>query len=159
MSHHCSILSNWIIAWSFQIESSCLINKTVRTETDHQFSGSILSNWIIMPYPQDGECPFKGLHWPKQWHLQKKVTSEKFHLLDECHRHDLIEYFYKRDSKITTQHPQPPYEFPLIRFKGYFGRHSADIRKAVLGSEEYMPANCVAIAAAPSTGGVKHNLE
>ena len=90
-----------------------------------------------MPYQQDGDCPFEGLHWPKTWPLETKVTAKKFCLLDELQRRDLIQYFYKRESAKTKQRPQPSYEFPLIRFCDYFGRFHGNIRKAVLGSKEY----------------------
>ena len=90
-----------------------------------------------MPYEQEGDCPFTGLHWPEKWPLETKVSKKKFYLLDKLQRRDLIEYFYKRESKRTEQHPQPLYEFPLIRFQGYFGRFHGNIRNAVLHSDEY----------------------
>ena len=111
------------------IESS-IQSFPVPLRMNHRFS--ILSNWTSMPYQQDGDCPFEGLHWPKTWPLETKVTAKKFCLLDELQRRDLIQYFYKRESAKTKQRPQPSYEFPLIRFCDYFGRFHGNIRKAVL---------------------------
>ena len=65
------------------------------------------------------------------------MSTKKFHALHELQRRDLIQYFFKRESAVTQQHPNPPYEFPLKRFCGYFRRWQSDIRKAVLGSDEY----------------------
>ena len=90
-----------------------------------------------MPYEQEGGCPFKGSHWPETWPLETIVSTKKFHALHELQRRDLIQYFFKRESAVTQQHPNPPYEFPLKRFCGYFRRWQSDIRKAVLGSDEY----------------------
>ena len=90
-----------------------------------------------MPYEQDGDCPFKGLYWPERWPQEKKVTAKKFHKLDELQRRDLIQYFYKRESAVTKQYPQPSYAFPLNRFCSYFGKFHGNIRNGVLHSDEY----------------------
>jgi len=90
-----------------------------------------------MPFEQDEECPFKGLYWPEKWPLQKRVTAIKFSLLDEFQKRDLILYFYERESARTVQKPQPPYKFPLEKFRGYFGRKPFNIKDAVLHSDEY----------------------
>ena len=89
-----------------------------------------------MPFEQ-GPCPFDGSHWPETWPLGKVVSAKKFGALHELQKRDLIQYFFKRESKVTQQHPQPKYEFPLNRLRGYFRRADNDIRRAVLDSDEY----------------------
>ena len=90
-----------------------------------------------MPFPQDGKCPFKGLHWPPIWPLEQKVTAKKFSSLSKLQQLDLIIYFYARESVKTPEKPQPSYIFPLEEFRGYFGKIPESIRRAVLNSNEY----------------------
>ena len=92
-----------------------------------------------MPYEQNGDCPFQGLHWPKRWppSLNIKVTAKMFNTLEELQRHDLILYFYDRESVRTKQKPQPPYKFLLEDFRGYFGKDPGFIRAIVLQQNEY----------------------
>ena len=71
------------------------------------------------------------------WDTKIKVTAKKFSLLGEYQKHDLILYFYERESAKTAVNLQPAYRFRLNEFHDYFHKHPDEIRRAVLDSDEY----------------------
>ena len=89
-----------------------------------------------MPFEKTGPCPFEGSHWPPQWG-EKAVTPKRFHLLNSNQQTDLFEYFYEHESAKTSEKSQPPYRFPLIRLKTYFGGDENNLKKTVTSSEGY----------------------
>ena len=50
---------------------------------------------------------------------------------------DLMKYFYEQASAKISPSSQPPYRFPLVNLEAYFGIAGNNVRRAVIGSNEY----------------------